>query len=79
MHGMFLAPVMPTLLALPAVAASSSISPPASPPAAPQVQPPVVAFRVQVVEESDLQSLRFFEFRDARGQWEDFSYRKCIG
>ena len=52
---------------------------PASPPAALQVQPPVVAFRVQVVEDSELQPLRFFEFLDARGQWEDFSYRKCIG
>ena len=38
-----------------------------------------MAFRVQVVEDSDLQPLRFFEFLDARGQWEDFSYRKCIG
>ncbi|PRW56459.1 hypothetical protein C2E21_4642 [Chlorella sorokiniana] len=44
-----------------------------------KVQPPVVAFRVQVIEDSDLQPLRFFEFLDARGQWEDFSYRKCIG
>lgn len=46
----------------------------------PQVHAPVGAFRVQLVEDSaDLHPLRFFEFLDARGQWDDFSYRKCLG
>lgn len=44
-----------------------------------QVHPPVEAFRVQSVEEVNLHPIRFFEYLDARGQWEDFSYRKCIG
>ena len=51
----------------------------AAPPCLLQVYPPVVAFRVQSIEDTDLKPYRCFEFLDSRGQWDDFSYRKCIG
>ena len=49
--------------------------------------PPVAAFRVRVVvkeegqEEEGLKRLvvRMFEFCDGRREWDDFSYRKCLG
>lgn len=40
---------------------------------------PVVAFRVQTVEFEDQSPARMFEYMDGRQEWEDFSYRKCIG
>ncbi|KAL4447264.1 hypothetical protein ABPG77_007297 [Micractinium sp. CCAP 211/92] len=41
--------------------------------------PPVQRFRVRVILEDDQPPIRFFEFQDGRGIWDDFSTRKCLG
>lgn len=46
----------------------------------PQVaHPPVQRFRVRTIIENGQPPIRFFEFQDGRGVWDDFSTRKCLG
>ncbi|PSC70624.1 hypothetical protein C2E20_5954 [Micractinium conductrix] len=41
--------------------------------------PPAVAFRVRTVTQEAQPPIRMFEYMDGREEWEDFSYRQCIG
>ena len=80
-------PVLPPRLPLQHTGLARAPAPPVLP--APQVtHPPVAAFRVRVVVKEEGQEeaggakrlvIRMFEFCDGRRQWDDFSYRKCLG
>ncbi|KAL4443635.1 hypothetical protein ABPG75_011372 [Micractinium tetrahymenae] len=41
--------------------------------------PPVQRFRVRAIIEPEQPPIRFFEYQDGRGEWDDFSTRKCLG